>query len=46
MSVQTIQKVLKNVFYCGYISSSIIEGLVCGIHKAIISEELFLEAII
>jgi DNA invertase Pin-like site-specific DNA recombinase len=43
MSVQTIQKVLKNVFYCGYISSSIIEGLVRGIHKAIISEDLFLE---
>ena len=43
MSVQTIQKVLKNVFYCGYISSSIVEGLVRGVHKAIISEDLFLE---
>lgn len=40
---QTLTDILRNPFYCGYISHNLLEGqLVKGKHPALISEELFL----
>ncbi len=41
---QHLSRIFRNVFYCGYISHSLIGGeLVKGNHEALISEELFLK---
>ncbi len=40
-----LSEILRNPFYCGYISASILEGqLIQGKHEPLVSEEVFLEA--
>lgn len=40
-----LTEILRNVFYCGYISHTLLEGhVVKGIHKGIVSKDLFLKA--
>lgn len=45
MYSQYLHKILKNPFYCGFLSHNLLEGsLVPGNHEPIVSKELFMQA--